>query len=196
MRLYLSRIEGPPPKRNAPGSNPGKRATSEQAMYACSDFFVKIGAHSRRCSSSFAKSHARLACSLVNALTTAPGRYQLFASCPPATSIQSGQTCHQEKAWSHFALRAFSYTQNNCPHPGQFQSVHTCQKCTCCLQRVHLLFKEKAAENEGGPPAPHDFDFNLWFIFCGHNLTMVLLFPKDRFAIIRTRTQRGSAYEH
>ncbi len=26
MRLYLSRIEGPPPKRNAPGSNPGKRA--------------------------------------------------------------------------------------------------------------------------------------------------------------------------
>lgn len=90
MRLYLSRIEGPPPKRNAPGSNPGKRATSEQAMYACSDFFVKIGAHSRRCSSSFAKSHARLACSLVNALTTAPGRYQLFASLPPATSIQAG----------------------------------------------------------------------------------------------------------
>ena len=27
MRLYLSRIEGPPPKRNAPGSNPGRDAT-------------------------------------------------------------------------------------------------------------------------------------------------------------------------
>ena len=25
--LYLSRIEGPPPKRNAPGSNPGRDAT-------------------------------------------------------------------------------------------------------------------------------------------------------------------------
>ena len=27
MSLYLSRIEGPPPKRNAPGSNPGRDAT-------------------------------------------------------------------------------------------------------------------------------------------------------------------------
>ena len=26
MSLYLSRIEGPPPKRNAPGSNPGRDA--------------------------------------------------------------------------------------------------------------------------------------------------------------------------
>ena len=28
MSLYLSRIEGPPPKRNAPGSNPGEDATN------------------------------------------------------------------------------------------------------------------------------------------------------------------------
>ena len=28
MSLYLSRIEGPPPKRNAPGSNPGRDATN------------------------------------------------------------------------------------------------------------------------------------------------------------------------
>ena len=27
MSSYLSRIEGPPPKRNAPGSNPGEDAT-------------------------------------------------------------------------------------------------------------------------------------------------------------------------
>ena len=36
---------------------------------------------SRRCSSFFAKSHARLACSVVYALATARCRYQLFASC-------------------------------------------------------------------------------------------------------------------
>ena len=28
LSLYLSRIEGPPPKRNAPGSNPGRDARS------------------------------------------------------------------------------------------------------------------------------------------------------------------------
>ena len=43
-------------------------------------FYEKIRAHSRRCSSSFAKSHARFACSVVKALPTAHSRYRLFAS--------------------------------------------------------------------------------------------------------------------
>ena len=38
MRLYLSRIEGPPPKRNAPGSNPGKRAKKCRKHYVFGTF--------------------------------------------------------------------------------------------------------------------------------------------------------------
>ncbi len=41
---------------------------------------AKIRVRSCRCSSFFAKRHARLACSLVNALTTAHSRCHLFAS--------------------------------------------------------------------------------------------------------------------
>lgn len=48
MRLYLSRIEGPPPKRNAPGSNPGKRAkkcreikVSRHYTFYCSLIFLR-----------------------------------------------------------------------------------------------------------------------------------------------------------
>ena len=43
-------------------------------------FLCRKISHTRRRSSSFAKRHARLACSLVNALTTAHSRYHLFAS--------------------------------------------------------------------------------------------------------------------
>lgn len=105
------------------GSPPTTRTTSEQALYRLLRFFVKIGAHSRRCLpscgsrlpsvrythrglptaaptifslyppqtavenvASFAKSHARLVCSVVNALTTAHSRYQLFASYEGSTS--------------------------------------------------------------------------------------------------------------
>ena len=45
---------------------------------ACSDFFSKIRVRSYRCSSFFVKRHARLSCSVVNALTTARCRYHLF----------------------------------------------------------------------------------------------------------------------
>ena len=55
--------------------------TSEQAMYRLLRLFYKVRARSRRCSSFSAKSHARLACSVVYALATARCRYQLFASC-------------------------------------------------------------------------------------------------------------------
>ena len=48
--------------------------------YACSDFFSKKISHPLHCSSSFTKSHARLTCSVVNALTTVRCRYQLFVS--------------------------------------------------------------------------------------------------------------------
>ena len=46
------------------GSNPTFSATSEQLCIACSVFCMKIGAHLCRCSSSFAKSRARLSCRL------------------------------------------------------------------------------------------------------------------------------------
>ena len=47
-------------------------------------FFVKIRVRSCRCSFSFAKRHARLNCSLVNAFATFHCRYHLFASVPAA----------------------------------------------------------------------------------------------------------------
>ena len=71
---------------------------------ACSDFFIKVGAHSRRCSSSFAKSHAWLTCSAQNALTTVRCRYQLFASYegsnPTAENakISFSCGCHKKKS--------------------------------------------------------------------------------------------------
>lgn len=43
--------------------------------------------HPLPCSSSFAKSHARLACSVASALTTARCRYQLLARCRPAGGV-------------------------------------------------------------------------------------------------------------
>ncbi len=55
-------------------------APRQSKLYiACSDFF-KIRVHLCRCSSFFVKSHARLTCSFVNALTTVYCRYQLFTS--------------------------------------------------------------------------------------------------------------------
>ena len=42
MRLYLSRIEGPPPKRNAPGSNPGKRAKKCREIKVSRYFYFSL----------------------------------------------------------------------------------------------------------------------------------------------------------
>ena len=42
MSLYLSRIEGPPPKRNAPGSNPGRDATKNAESLDFSRFLALL----------------------------------------------------------------------------------------------------------------------------------------------------------
>ena len=60
------RIHPPPPGRS-------------KLHIACSDFFSKVRACAFRCSSFSAKGHVRVACSLVNALTTALAHYQPFA---------------------------------------------------------------------------------------------------------------------
>ena len=64
-------------------------------------FLQKSPARSFRCVSSFAKSHARLACSVVNALTTAHSRYQLFASyegsTPTAEMPKTSLSCGSHK---------------------------------------------------------------------------------------------------
>jgi hypothetical protein len=61
------------------GSNPTHSATSEQAAYRLLRLFSKVRACSFRCSSFSAKGRVRVACSLVNALTTALAHYQPFA---------------------------------------------------------------------------------------------------------------------
>lgn len=53
--------------------------TSERVTLVPIFYFIKIG-HPLHFSSSFAKSHAWLTCSVINALTTVRRRYQLFAS--------------------------------------------------------------------------------------------------------------------
>ncbi len=143
MRLYLSRIEGPPPKRNAPGSNPGKRATSEQAMYRLLRFFCKnrsalmplllLFRKKSRSARLFACKRAHdgsrslpAFCELtplppaskVGRVATRQGPGAISRSwvlsyaqnnCPRPERFQMGRTYCQARAWSHFALRTFSY---------------------------------------------------------------------------------------
>ncbi len=61
------------------GSSPVTSTTSEQAAYRLLRLFSKVRAYSFRCSSFSAKGRVRVACSLVNALTTALAHYQPFA---------------------------------------------------------------------------------------------------------------------
>ena len=65
--------------REAVGSSPSVSTTSEQAAYRLLRLFSKVRACSFRCSSFSAKGRVRVACSLVNALTTALAHYQPFA---------------------------------------------------------------------------------------------------------------------
>ena len=67
--------------------------------------YTKIS-HTRRRSSFFAKRHARLACSVVNALATARGRYHLFASVPAAQKISKLFTLSTSEQ-SYFASTYF-----------------------------------------------------------------------------------------
>ena len=65
------------------GSNPVTSTTSEQVSLV-PIFLCKKISHLLHCSSFFVKRHARLTCSLVNALTTVRCRYHLFTSVPSA----------------------------------------------------------------------------------------------------------------
>ena len=60
------------------GSSPVTSTTSEQASYRLLRLFSKVRARSCRCSSFSAKGRVRVACSLVNALTTALGSLPTF----------------------------------------------------------------------------------------------------------------------
>ena len=77
-----------------------------------------------RHSSLFAKRHARLNCSLVNALTTFCCRYHLFASAPSAQISQRfGKATSRRAFW----FAAFFISKN-----------------TASLYRLPLLFRKKA----------------------------------------------------
>ena len=79
--------------REAVGSSPSVSTTSEQSPLCSGLFFAKISRPPAPLLLLFAKSHARLTCSVVNALTTVRCRYQLFASCvgvsPPAKTVKT-----------------------------------------------------------------------------------------------------------
>ena len=78
--------------QEAGGSNPLTQTTASEQSPLCSDVFFasgrcicrkKAAAAPLPCSSFSAKGHARLACSLASALTTARCRYQPFAAAAP-----------------------------------------------------------------------------------------------------------------
>ena len=73
-------------------------STTSERTRLRSDFSYRKISHTRRHSSSFAKRHARLACSLVNALTTAHSRYHLFARCAFGANISMVRQSHNVKA--------------------------------------------------------------------------------------------------
>ncbi len=76
--------------QEAAGSSPATPTTSEQSPL-CSDFFLAYGKKEvirpLPCSSFSAKGHARLACSVASALTTARGRYHPFAGAGPHPAL-------------------------------------------------------------------------------------------------------------
>ena len=79
-------------------------------------FLQKLPARSFRCVSSFAKSHARLACSVVNALTTAHCRYQLFANyeglTPTSEKPKKSFSYGLDIAGAKFALLQLNISKN------------------------------------------------------------------------------------
>ena len=76
-------------RRKLASSNLASRTTSEQATYRLLRFFAKNRSALISLLLLSAKSHARLACSLASALTTARCRYQLFAVPPAGGNIHS-----------------------------------------------------------------------------------------------------------
>ena len=68
-------------------------ATSERALLR-SDFSMQKNQSHTPSFLLFRKRHARLACSLVNALTTAHSRYHLFARCACGANISTVRYCH------------------------------------------------------------------------------------------------------
>ena len=79
MEIWLSRLERSLHMREAVGSNPSISTTSEQAAYRLLRLFFKSQSVLIPLPSFSAKGHVRVACSLVNALTTAWAHYQPFA---------------------------------------------------------------------------------------------------------------------
>ena len=67
-------------------------------------FLCRKISHTRRRSSSFAKRHAQLACSLVNALTTAHSRCNLFARCACGANISMVRHCRFYLLPFHYSL--------------------------------------------------------------------------------------------
>ncbi len=82
-------------------------------------FLQRSPARSFRCVSSFAKSHARLACSVVNALTTARCRYQSFAGLSLYQYLKSASLSlplDTSLRMSHRSRRRFLFQANVISH--------------------------------------------------------------------------------
>ena len=100
--------------------NPTLSASSEQSPL-CSGLFLsateKQAIRPRPCSSSFAKSPARRACTVASARRAARRRYQLFASCerPPPASPKRFHSPPPRRSKVRFAPACFCLRQKNKP---------------------------------------------------------------------------------
>ena len=89
------------------GSNPTFRATSPQVSQACDDFLFhkkRIAAHKFNLLLLSAKGHARIFCSLVNALATKISLYQPFAGSSLSTLVS--QKVPIESGLFHFPFNS------------------------------------------------------------------------------------------
>ena len=107
IRPYRIMVSTPPSHGGNRGSNPLRVTTSQQTMLHSKIPLIWVGFfHMLRCCSLSQKGHARLACSVVNALATARGRYHLFASAPAAQKISKLFTLSTSEQ-SYFASTYF-----------------------------------------------------------------------------------------
>ena len=103
------------------GSNPvpvqvRSAAPRRNGLRSIPIFLCRKISHMLRHSSSFAKKHAQLACSLASALTTAHCRYHLFASVPAA---------HRFMVWHRHVGMDFAPFRFFCIEKSEWSEVHS-----------------------------------------------------------------------
>ena len=117
------------------GSSPATGTTSEQALYRLLRLFCKSQSALMPLLLLSAKSHARLPCSVVNALATVRCRYQLFAGSSPHQNFAAA-SCVLPLATSEqamYRLLRFFYKNQSALMPLLLLSAKSHARLTCSV---------------------------------------------------------------